>query len=327
MRRRDFIQLLAGAMITVPRRVAAQTTTKTFHLASLSAGSSFLTNSPNIAMLLPALAERGYKLGQNLEYTPYGADMQLDQLPQMARDIAANKIDAVVAFGYPPAAAMKGNGVPTVVAFGAGDPVATGLVDSLARPGGNVTGISDNAMSLSTKRLGLLKQAAPSIRKVAMLWNKRDLGMTLRYQASADAAKALGIIVQPLGVGEPDDFADAFTAMDRNPPDAILMVSDALTILNRKRVFDYADKHRLPAIYESDPYVADGGLMSYGADRKESITRAASLIDKIFRGAKPADLPFEEPTRYLFVINLKTAKTIGLKIPAPVLALADEVIE
>ena len=327
MRRRDFIQLLAGAMITVPRHVAAQTTTKTFHLASLSAGSSFLTNNPNIAMLLPALAERGYKLGQNLEYTPYGADMQLDQLPQIARDIAANKIDAVVAFGYPPAAAMKGNGVPTVVAFGAGDPVATGLVDSLARPGGNVTGISDNAMSLSTKRLGLLKQAAPSIRKVAMLWNKKDLGMTLRYQASADAAKALGIIVQPLGVGEPDDFADAFTAMDRNPPDAILMVSDALTILNRKRVFDYADKHRLPAIYESDPYVADGGLMSYGADRKESITRAASLIDKIFRGAKPADLPFEEPTRYLFVINLKTAKTIGLKIPAPVLALADEVIE
>jgi len=253
--------------------------------------------------------------------------MQLDGLAQMARDIAANKIDAVVAFGYPPAAAMKGNDVPTVVAFGAGDPVATGLVDSLARPGGNVTGISDNAMSLSTKRLGLLKQAAPSIRKVAMLWNKKDLGMTLRYQASADAAKALGIIVQPLGVGEPDDFADAFTAMDRNPPDAILMVSDALTILNRKRVFDYADKHRLPAIYESDPYVADGGLMSYGADRKESITRAASLIDKIFRGAKPADLPFEEPTRYLFVINLKTAKTIGLKIPAPVLALADEVIE
>src|SRR3974377_1644771 len=327
MRRRDFIQLLAGAMITVPRRVADHTTTKAFHLAWLSAGSSFLTNNPNIAMLLPALAERGYKLGQNLEYTPYGADMQLDQLPQMARDIVTNKIDAVVAFGYPPAAALKGIGVPTVVAFGAGDPVATGLVDSLARPGGNVTGISDNATTLSTKRLELLKRAAPGILKVAMLWNKKDLGMTLRYQASADAAKALDIIVQPLGVGEPDDFAAAFPAMDRNPPDAILMVSDALTILNRKRVFDYADKHRLPAIYESDPYVAAGGLLSLGADREESITRAASLIDKIFRGAKPADLPFEEPTRSLFVINLKTTKTICLKIPAPVLALADEVIE
>jgi putative ABC transport system substrate-binding protein len=248
MRRRDFVQLLSSAMIMVPWRVAAQTTTKNYHLASLTASSPFLTNSPYIAMLLPALAEHGYKLGQNLEYTPYGADMQLDQLPQIARDITANKIDAVVAFGYPPAAAMKGSSIPTVVAFGAGDPVATGLVDSLARPGGNVTGISDNATTLSTKRLGLLKQAAPNIRTVAMLWNKKDLGMTFRYQASADAAKVLGIAVQPLGVGEPDDFADAFTAMDRNPPDAILMVSDALTVLNRKRVFDYADKHHLPAI-------------------------------------------------------------------------------
>jgi putative ABC transport system substrate-binding protein len=327
MQRRDFVQLLSSAMMMAPWRVAAQTTTKTYHLASLTASSPFLTNSPSIAMLLPALAEHGYMLGQNLEYTPYGADMHLDQLPQIARDIAANKIDAVIAFGYPPAAAMKGSSIPTVVAFGAGDPVATGLVESLARPGGNVTGISDNATMLSTKRLGLLKQAAPNTRTVAMLWNKKDLGMTLRYQASADAAKVLGVAVQPLGVGEPDDFADAFSAMDRNPPDAILMVSDALTVLNRKRVFDYADKHHLPAIYESDPYVTDGGLMSYGADRKESISRATSLIDKILKGAKPADLPFEEPTRYLFVINLKAAKAIGLEIPAPVIALADQVIE
>jgi putative tryptophan/tyrosine transport system substrate-binding protein len=167
MRRRNFVQLLSSAMIMVPWRVAAQTTTKNYHLASLTASSPFLTNSPYIAMLLPALAEHGYKLGQNLEYTPYGADMQLDHLPQIARDITANKIDAVVAFGYPPAAAMKGSSIPTVVAFGAGDPVATGLVDSLARPGGNVTGISDNATMLSTKRLGLLKQAAPNIRTVA----------------------------------------------------------------------------------------------------------------------------------------------------------------
>ena len=214
MRRRDFIWGIAGAIVVVPRHVAAQTTTKIYHLASLTASSAFLTNSPNIAMLLAALAEHGYKLGQNLQHTPYGADMQLDRLPQMARDIATNKIDAVVAFGYPPAAAMKGTGIPTVVAFGAGDPVATGLVDSLARPGENVTGISDNATTQSTKRLGLLKQAAPSTRKVAMLWNKKDLGMTLRYQASADAAKALGILVQPLGVGEPEDFSEAFTAMD-----------------------------------------------------------------------------------------------------------------
>jgi putative ABC transport system substrate-binding protein len=233
----------------------------------------------------------------------------------------------VVVVGWPPTAAMKSSGVPTVVAVGAGDPVASGLVVSLARPGGNVTGISDNATTLSTKRLELLKQAVPSIRKVAMLWNKDDLGMTLRYQASAVAAKSLGTAVLPLGVAEPDDFADAFAAMDREQPDSILMVADALTILNRTRVFDYATAHRLPAIYEYDFFVRDGGLMSYGPDFKESFERAASLVDRIFKGAKPADLPFEEPTKYLFVVNLKTAKSIGLELPPNLLALADEVIE
>ena len=267
-----------------------------------------------------------YSPGQNLEIRSYGADAQLGRLPQLAKEIAASS-DAVVVLGWPPANAMKATGVPTVVAVGAGDPVATGLVASLARPGGNITGISDNATTLSTKRLELLKQTKPNIHKVAMLWNKDDLGMTLRYEASANAAKSLGSAVQPLGVREPDDFADAFTTMDRDLPDAILMVADALTILNRKRVFDYAAAHRLPAIYEQDLFVRDGGLMSYGADFKESLDRAAALIDRIFKGAKPADLPFEEPTHYPFVVNLKTAKLIGLELPPNLLALADEVIE
>jgi putative tryptophan/tyrosine transport system substrate-binding protein len=327
MRRRDVLQWLAGAMMAAPRGVAAQPAAKTYRLAALSAGPPMAANSPNGKMLFPALAAQGYTLGQNLEYQPYGADMRLARVPQLAAEIAASKVDAAVVTGYPSAAAMKGTGVPTVVAVGAGDPVATGLVASLAHPGGNVTGISDNAATLSTKRLGLLKQAVPNIRKVAMLWNKNDFGMTLRYQASADAAKSLDVSVQPLGVGEPNDFADAFAAMDHDPPDAILMVSDALTNLNRARVFDYAAAHRLPAIYENDPYVRAGGLMSYGSDLKESYVRAASLIGRIFQGAKPADLPFEEPTHYLFVINLKTAKLMGLDLTPTVLALADEVIE
>ena len=151
--------------------------------------------------------------------------------------------------------------------------------------------------------------------------------MSKRYEASADAAKALGFTVQPLGVAEPNDFDEAFAAMTRDTPDAILMVSDALTILNRKRVYEYAAAHRLPAIYENDAYVRDGGLMSYGADATESYTRAASLIDRIFKGATAAELPFERPTHYLFVVNLKAAKSIGLELPPNVLALADEVIE
>ena len=324
---RDVLRLLAGAMMTVPRGASAQTPAKTYRLASFTAGSPIPVKSPNGEMLFSALAKNGYRLGQNLEYQPYGAAMQIALLPQLAKDIAGNKVDAAVVLGYPAAAALKDTGIPTVVAVGAGDPVATGLINSLAHPGGNITGISDNAATLSTKRLGLLKQAVPNVQKVAMLWNKSDLGMTLRYQASVDAAKALDVSVQPLGVGEPDDFEDAFAAMDRNPPDAILMVSDPLMILNRARVFNYAAAHRLPAIYENDPYVRAGGLMSYGADLDESYQRTASLIDRIFKGAKPADLPFEEPTRYLFVINLKTAKSIGLELPPTVVALADEVIE
>jgi putative tryptophan/tyrosine transport system substrate-binding protein len=327
MRRRDVLQLLAGATLAAPGIASAQNTGKIYKLASFTAGPPMPADSPNGKRLLPILAQHGYALGQNLDYRAYGADMHSDLLPQMAHDIAANKIDAVVVAGWPPAAALKSTGVATVIAVGAGDPVATGLIDSLARPGGNITGISDDAAMLSTKRLGLLKQAAPNIRKVAMLWNKNDLGMTQRYQASAIAAKALNVAVEPLGVGEPEDFGGAFAAMDRDPPDAILMVSDALTILNRKRVFDYATAHRLPAIYENDPYVRDGGLMSYGADLNESWTRTASLVERIFKGAKPADLPFEESTHYLFVVNLKTAKSIGLQIPPTVLALADEVIE
>jgi len=327
MKRRDVLRALAGAMVAAPGAAAAQTAGRTYRLASLSAGGPVPQSSPNGAMLFPDLAEHGYALGKNLQYQPYGANMRLAELPHLAQEIAAGKFDAAVVFGYPAAAAMKGTGVPTVVAVGAGDPVATGLVASLAHPGGNVTGISDNATTLSAKRLDLLKRAVPNIRKIAMLWNKNDFGMTLRYKASAAAATSLGVTVQALGVGEPDDFADAFAAMDRDHPDAILMVSDPLTILNRQRVFDYAAAHRLPAIYENDPYVRAGGLMSYGADLKESFARAAAMIDQIVKGAKPADLPFEEPSHYLFVINLKTAKSIGLEFPVNVLALANEVIE
>lgn len=160
-----------------------------------------------------------------------------------------------------------------------------------------------------------------------MLWNKDDLGMSQRYDASANAAQEMGVTVLPLGVREPDDFNEAFATMDSSPPDAILMVSDSLTLLNRKRVFDYAAQHRLPAIYEQDFIARDGGLMSYGADQKESFDRAAALVTKIFQGAKPADLPFELPTRYLLVVNLKTAKATGINLPPDFVALADEVIE
>ena len=160
-----------------------------------------------------------------------------------------------------------------------------------------------------------------------MLWNRDDLGMSQRYEASAGAARALGAEVQALGVREPDDFNGVFESMNRQKPDAILMVSDSLTVLNRKRVFDYAGEHHIPALYEYDVMVHDGGLMSYGPDLQESVERAADLAARIFKGAHPADLPFEQPTRYPFVVNLKTAKATGIELPVNLVALADEVIE
>ena len=327
MRRRDVLQLLAGAALAAPRVAAAQTAAKTYRIGTLTVGPPIPPTAGTGAMLVAGLAKRGFTLGQNLAYETRGAAGNVSQMANLMQELKAADVDVVVTIGYPSAAAAKASGVATVIATGSGDPVKTGLVTSLARPGGNVTGISDDAAALSTKRLGLLKAMSPQLRKVAMLWNKDDLGMSQRYDASAQAARDIDVTVIPLGVRAPDDFNDAFTAMDRDPPDAILMVTDVLTLLNRKRVFDYAAAHRLPAIYEQDFMTRDGGLMSYGADAKESFDVAAALAARIFQGAKPAELPFEIPTRYLFVVNLKTAKAIGLEMPPTVLALADEVIE
>ena len=327
LRRRDFIALVGGAAIIGPRAAIAQTPARVYSLGSLGAGAQMLPSSPTGAALIGGLAQRGYVLGRNLAYEPRGAGGQLAKLSQFIQEFKTSKVEAIVTVSYPAAVAAKESGIPTVIASGAGDPVATGLVESLARPGGNVTGISDDASTLSTKRLGLLKEMSPQLRRVAMLWNKDDLGMSLRYEASAKAAGELGITVQALGVREPDDFNDAFTAMNRELPDAILMVSDSLTLLNRKRVIDFAAERRLPAIYEADSIVRDGGLMSYGADVRESFDRAAALVDRIFKGVKPSDLPVEQPTRYLLVINLKTAKAMNLSVPNTLLALADEVVE
>jgi putative ABC transport system substrate-binding protein len=326
MRRREFITLLTGTALTGTGLAQAQPA-RVYRLGTLSPGAPFNDKSPNGAILVRVLGERGYTLGQNLTFDSHGALGQTSKLPGMLQEMKEKKTDAIVCLGYPAALAAKGTDIPTVVAFGVGDPVATGLIDGLARPGGNITGISDIATTLSTKRLSLLKQLSPNLRRVAMLWNKDDLGMSMRYEASATVAQSLGVTVMPLGVRAPNDFDEAFTAMNREPPDAILMVSDSLTTLNRKRVFDFAAERKLPAIYEYDFLVRDGGLMSYGPDLKESFERAGDLVARIFKGARPADLPFEQPTRYPFVINLKTAKAMGLEMPPMLVALADEVIE
>jgi putative ABC transport system substrate-binding protein len=326
MKRRDVLTLGGAAALTAIGRARAQTS-RVYRVGLLSSLAPIADDSEQGAAFLRGMAQAGYVLGQNLAIERRGAMGRIGEMPALARDLIAAKVDVIVTNGYPTAVAAKATGHPTVAAVGVGDPVATGLVETLAHPGGNVTGISDVAAELSTKRLGLLKELVPTLRQVAMLWNQDDLGMTLRYRASAQAAETLGMRVQALGVREPNDFETAFTAMSADMPEAILMVADSLTNLNRKRVFDFALEHRLPAIYEISFFVREGGLMSYGPNLAELYERAAALVDRILKGAKPGDLPFEQPTRFIFAYNLKTAKAIGLDAPPLLLARADEVVE
>jgi putative ABC transport system substrate-binding protein len=324
--RRTCLTLLGGAAVAWPHAVRAQSLAKVARLGVLNGGAPVADASPVGAALLRGLAQHGYTLGRNLEIERRGAEGHPDRLPALVHDLVARSVEVLVTIGYPAALAAKQGTTLAVVAINAGDPVRTGLVASLAQPGGHLTGISDVSADLTPKRLELLKELVPTLRRVAMLWNAADLGMTLRYRASEVGAQALGLSVQPLGVREPDEFKQAFTAMQRERPDAILMVTDTLTLLNRKRVFEFAAAQQLPAIYEFDALVRDGGLMSYGPDQDESFSRGAALVDRILKGAQPADLPFEQPTRFRLAINLKTAQAIGLTVPSILLFQADEVI-
>ena len=303
---------------------------RVYRIGFLTSG-EFTPGSPGSTFadgIVRVLGQKGYVLGKNLEVERRGAATHKERLPGLAAELIASKVDLIAINNYPAAAAAQQatRTVPIVIS-GGGDPVKTNLIVSLAHPGGNITGISDVAVQLAPKRLSYLVQAVPNMKRVAMLWNADDAGMTLRYEAAANVAKQLGIAVQPLGVREPDDFEVAFKSMIENPPDGILMVADALTYLNRHRVYQFASAHRLPAIYEVEQFVRDGGLMSYGPDPTEITERAGYLIDRIFRGAAPADLPLEEPTRFRLVVNLKAAAAIGLTIPPALLAEADQVFE
>jgi putative tryptophan/tyrosine transport system substrate-binding protein len=325
MRRREFIIVLSGTAVAWPLRALAQTPAQDYRVGLLNPGG--LDAGPFEKPLIRGLTQHGYVLDKNLVIERRGAGGNRDRLPRLVAELVAAKVEVIIALGYLPVLAAKQGTTLPVVVFSAGDPVATGLADSLARPGGHLTGISDVSAEVTPKRLDLLKEFAPGLRKVAMLWNADDLAMTLRYKAAQAGAQTLGISVQPLGVREPADFDQAFAAMNRDMPDAILMVSDPLTNLNRRRVFEFAAAHRLPAIYEYDFIVRDGGLMSYGLDLNESFDLLGALVDRILKGAKPAELPFEQPTRFRFALNLKTAKSIGFEPPASLLARADELIE
>jgi len=327
MRRREFFAIVGGSLLW-PRAARAQQAGKTYRVGLLATGGVVAAMDERRNSILEGLAANGFFEGRNLEFDVRSGEGRSERLAEFAAALQAANVDAIVTFGYPAAAAAKTSAtdIPVVVT-GAGDPVATGLADSLARPGGHVTGMTELSTELSGKRLEILKEAVPNLRRVAMLFNATDLGMTLRSQAAANAARELNVDVQTLGVREPNDFDEAFAEMTKARPDAMLMVSDALTVLNRKRIMNFAAANHLPAIYEFSALVRDGGLMSYGPNQRAIGVRAGDFVARILRGARPADLPLEQPTQFELAINLKTAKALGLELSPILIARADEVIE
>jgi putative ABC transport system substrate-binding protein len=322
MRRREFITGCC-ASAAWPLAARAQQQARTYRVGLL-ASRPIGEGEERRKAIKEVLAAHDFVEGRNLLFEPRWGD----SLSENVEALKAAKVDVIITFGYPASLAAKTSAKDMpIVCSGAGDPVATGLAQSLARPGGNLTGVTELATELSAKRLEILKEAVPNLRTVAMLFNAADLAMSLRSRAAEAAAKVLDVSVQTLGVREPSDFGNAFAEMTRSRPDAILMVSDTLTVLNRKLVMEFAANNRLPAIYEFSFLVRDGGLMSYGPNLRETGERVGDLVVRILRGARPADLPLEQPTHFEFIVNLKTAKSIGLIIPPTLLSRADEVIE
>ena len=325
--RRTVILVVAGSLLAAPFASHAQKPAKVWRIGFLSGGPRPADGAPPVA-LRQALEELGYLDGKNVTYSGRWAEAKKERLPGLAAELVGLEVDVLLTAGAPAAEAAKdATSTIPIVFIAPGDALGIGLVTNLARPGGNITGITDPATELSAKRLGLLKEAVPNATRVAVIWNANDRAMTLRYGEVEKAARVLRITVQPLSVREADDIDAALSTMTRERPDALFLVSDALTNINRKRILDFAATHHIPAMYEFSFYVRDGGLMSYGPAMDDMNRRAAIYVDRILKGAKPGDLPVEQPTRYYLLFNLKTAKTLDLPIPQPLLLRADEVIQ
>ena len=289
-------------------------------------------SSPRVEILgafRQGLREAGWIEGQNCVIEYRLAEGRAERFPDLAAELVRLPVDVIVtASGEPAILAAKRatTTIPIVMAISA-DPVGTGLVASLARPGGNVTGLSILAPEVAGKRLQLLKDAVPRTSRVAVLWNAAYPGKALELSETRAPAGALGIAVQSVEVRGPDDFAGAFSAIRKARPDALIAFADPLTNSVRERIADFALRNRLPMISEIRGFADAGGLMTYGPSVSDLARRAAIYVDKILRGAKPADLPVEQPTKFELVINLKTAKTLGQTIPPSVLFRAEQVID
>jgi putative ABC transport system substrate-binding protein len=322
------IASVAVGILSLPFLAAAQPAQKVFLIGHLAAAGRTPDGAPPGA-LREGLRELGYVEGQNIAYQARFAEAKVERLPDLAAELVRLKVDVLVTQGGLATAAAKQatSTIPIVMALASGDAVATGLIASLARPGKNITGLTDESVQLSAKRMELLKEAVPKAARIAVVWNENDQGMTLRYREIEKAARLLQVEVQAFGVREPDDFDGAFSKMARQRPDAMFLVADALTNVNRRRFIEFAATQRIPAMYETDLLVRDGGLMSYGPRIEDSFRQAALYVNRILKGAKPADLPAQQPTTYNLAVNLKTAAALGLAIPPSLLVRTDDLIQ
>jgi putative tryptophan/tyrosine transport system substrate-binding protein len=314
--------LLLGAPLA-----AAQPAGKVSRIGFFTAASSEVVD-PHVNAMRQGLRELGYVEGRSVVIDVRAAAGRADRLTDLVAELINLKPDILVTATTPAGlTAKRATQTIPIVVTAVGDPVAVGLVSNLARPEGNVTGMSLSNLAHIGKQLQLLKEAVPTVRRFALLWNRLNPGNAAALTATQAAAGALGVDLQPVAIRGPDDLQGALTAVVTGGAGALLIAPDPVTYLLRSSIIRFAALNRLPVMYNFREEVEGGGLMAYGADLLEHYRRAATYVDKILKGAKPADLPVEQPTKFELVINLKTAKALGLTIPPSVLARADEIIE
>ncbi len=325
MPRRTFLAMIGGGLLAAPRAAEAQPA-KAPRVGLFGLGSA--ESSPLFEALRQGLREQGWVEGQNIAFEDRTTVGHYDRLPDVAAELVRLKVDVIVAWGTTTAlAARKATRmIPIVTAAGA-DPVEMGLAASLARPGGNVTGLTTSGRELIGKRIELLKETVPGLSRIALLWNPESRTQPLSVRDAEAAARSLGLQVRPAEVRRPEDLEKVFASLAHERPEALALTQSNMFRAHRRRVVELAARHRLPAMFSDRGYVEAGGLMSYGPDEKVIFRRLATYVDRILKGAKPGDLPIEQPTKFELVINTKTAKALGLTIPPSLALRADEVIQ
>jgi ABC-type uncharacterized transport system substrate-binding protein len=327
VKRRDFITLLSGMAVGWPLPLRAQQQAKVARIGFL--GNSTPELEANlIGPFREGLRDHGYEEGRNIHIEYRWAEGKYERFPTLIAELIASKVEIIVTAGTPASLAVKKAASSTpLVMIAVGEPVATGLVTSLARPGGNITGVTSISPEIEGKRLEMLREVVPSVSHIAVLWNAGSPVQVIQEKETRAAAQALGMKMLSLGVRTQEEIEGAFTTILREKPSALFVLADRLFLHHRKRIMDFAAQHRLPGVHAYRELVEAGGLMSYGPSYAGMHRRAAYFVDRILKGTNPGDLPVERPATFELIVNLKAARALGLAIPPSLILRADEVME